>query len=231
MIASNWFGICLFIWVGRWCWRLSPRLNLLLWLNFRLSLQFLQCQLSYLDLWLYIYLLFQPISKFLNLSFLDHLCSDWRLVIGLTIPIGTLNLSLIEKPTIHNLNTLLSCTLFLELNLNNSLRMRLVKPNPLNCPNFLTLSLDVFLGLEKQCLILKLVRCKHVLHNDNLESITNIFLIPIQLPLLIFFSQQFIDFVHLFRVSRLVLFVLLVELCSLDFDLEAWFDLSLIEHL
>lgn len=44
-------------------------------------------------------------------------------------------------------------------------------------------------------------------------------------------GDYLVDFIHLFRIARLVLFVFLVEVSSLNLHREARFNLSVVEHL
>lgn len=98
-------------------------------------------------------LLLQPVPELINSPFLNHLSANVRLVAGLSIPIRTFYLSAIEVSPVHDLNALLSGCLFLELHLDNSLRMRLEVANSLNLTDSLALRLDILLGFVEQLLI------------------------------------------------------------------------------
>lgn len=75
-----------------------------------------------------------------------------------------------------------------------------------------------------------MIRRKHILHDDNFETIGGIFFIPIKLSLLVLFSQHFVNLVDFLRVTRFVLLIFLVELCSFDFNLKSRLNLSFVEH-
>ena len=109
--------------------------------------------------------------------------------------------------------------------------MILVEFDPLNLANLLNWFLNFFFNFLDFVLGETLI--EYVLQNNYFQSISFLFdvIIPCKFPLLVFFGLNLLHQCLLFHLSRLILFLFLIEFSSLYFYMESASDFTVIQVL